>query len=394
MMGTGKTTAMIRYMGELPPERRVIFCTPFLPQIERVQAECKGRQFIAPDDEFMSKTANIKALIQAGLNIATTHALFLRFDDEIRELIREQDYTLIVDEAMDVLAAYDISAYDAMVVTTDYCDTLDDGCLVWKVPDYDGVFDEVRADIDSGVVYQHNNRTLIKMCKIESFEAFSEVFLMTYLFEDQPCKAYFDIHEWSYKQWYIAGSSHEEYQLTDTPVQYEYPDLKSLINVVHKMKRSTLKTDGGALSVAWYQEHAPAGDTEFQKLKRHMDSFFKEYGEAGVELDMWTTFREYRKNLSMTRYGSGFIACNSKATNDYRQKCVLAYPINRYLNPNLINFVNKRGAKLTHNGFALTEMIQWVWRSAIRDGQPITLYLPSDRMFRLFVQWMKSVEKR
>ena len=392
MMGMGKTTALIRYMDNLPDEQRIIFCTPLLPQIDRVQAECKRKQFVAPDDEFMSKTENIKALIRAGLNIATTHSLFLRFDDEIREIIREQNYILIVDEVMDVLSAYEISTYDAMVVANEFCEVLDDGCLVWTVPDYDGFFDEIKKDVEAGIVYQQNQRTLIKMCRIESFEAFSEVFLMTYLFDDQPCKAYFDIYGWEYKQWYVTGETHDEYQLSEEAVKYNYPDIRSLVTVVHKLKRSALATDKGAFSVSWYEEHAAPKDAEFQKLKRHMDSFFKENGAEGVDGDMWTTFKEYQKPLSSSRYGSGFIACNAKATNDYRHKTALAYPVNRFLNPNLISFVSKRGGKLTHAGFALTEMIQWIWRSAIRDDKPITLYLPSDRMYKLFMQWLNSLE--
>jgi len=40
------------------------------------------------------------------------------------------------------------------------------------------------------------------------------------------------------------------------------------------------------------------------------------------------------------------------------------------------------------NAYALTELIQWVWRSRIRKGEPITVYLPSMRMRRLFEEWL------
>jgi hypothetical protein len=38
--------------------------------------------------------------------------------------------------------------------------------------------------------------------------------------------------------------------------------------------------------------------------------------------------------------------------------------------------------------FALSQLVQWVWRSRIREDQPINLYLPSDRMRRLFTEWL------
>jgi hypothetical protein len=42
------------------------------------------------------------------------------------------------------------------------------------------------------------------------------------------------------------------------------------------------------------------------------------------------------------------------------------------------------------DAYALTELIQWVWRSRIRKGEPITLYLPSPRMRRLFEEWLND----
>ena len=40
------------------------------------------------------------------------------------------------------------------------------------------------------------------------------------------------------------------------------------------------------------------------------------------------------------------------------------------------------------DAYALTELIQWVWRSRVRRGEPIILYLPSPRMRRLFEEWL------
>jgi len=42
------------------------------------------------------------------------------------------------------------------------------------------------------------------------------------------------------------------------------------------------------------------------------------------------------------------------------------------------------------DAYALTELIQWVWWSRVRRGEPITLYLPSPRMRRLFEEALLS----
>lgn len=391
MMGMGKTTAMIRHINECSPQKRFIFCTPLLEQVKRVRLECPRRNFITPDDTFVTKAEDIKTLIKAGLNIATTHALFLRFDDETRELIRGKDYTLIVDEAIDALSIYDITEFDAATIISDYCETMENGQLVWTETDYDGRFNDYKQDIETETLYRYGNKTMIRMCKIESFEVFSEVYLMTYLFSGHPSKAYFDFNGWNYKQWYVSGKTHETYRLSEQPVKYNIPDYSKLITIKRHFNGSGLKTGKSSFSKKWYRDNSNPETYELTMLKRHMATFFRQNGGDGYDRNMWTTFKDYRDIMSGPRYAKGFIPCNSKATNEFRHKNVLAYPINRYLNPNLVNFISAQGGKLKHNDFALTEMVQWVWRSAIRDNQPITIYIPSDRMYKLFTNWLNSL---
>ena len=38
-------------------------------------------------------------------------------------------------------------------------------------------------------------------------------------------------------------------------------------------------------------------------------------------------------------------------------------------------------------------MVQWIWRSAIRDGNEVNLYIPSRRMRELLIGWIDSVSK-
>ena len=49
------------------------------------------------------------------------------------------------------------------------------------------------------------------------------------------------------------------------------------------------------------------------------------------------------------------------------------------------------GVEVREDMYALSEMIQWVWRSAIRDGKDIWIYIPSRRMRELFQNWLDSI---
>ena len=65
----------------------------------------------------------------------------------------------------------------------------------------------------------------------------------------------------------------------------------------------------------------------------------------------------------------------------------------------LVNFceIDKYAAKsycavheIDENKYALSEMIQWIWRSAIRNGEDIYIYIPSRRMRDLLLEWLND----
>ncbi|MER1292416.1 hypothetical protein NQS36_16760, partial [Bacillus sp. C1(2022)] len=69
----------------------------------------------------------------------------------------------------------------------------------------------------------------------------------------------------------------------------------------------------------------------------------------------------------------------------------LAYTINRYVNTVLYNyFKEKYNVSIDQDAFALSELLQWIWRSAIRNGEEITLFIPSLRMRKLLIDWLNG----
>ena len=64
--------------------------------------------------------------------------------------------------------------------------------------------------------------------------------------------------------------------------------------------------------------------------------------------------------------------------------------INRYLNPYIKQFFVSNGIDIDEDGYAMSEMLQFLWRSAIRDGKEINVYIPSIRMRKLLEQWIKD----
>ena len=63
------------------------------------------------------------------------------------------------------------------------------------------------------------------------------------------------------------------------------------------------------------------------------------------------------------------------------------------MNVNEKSFYKKYGIEVDEEMYALSIMLQWIWRSAIREGQEINIYIPSSRMRTLLLDWMDKVSK-
>ena len=55
------------------------------------------------------------------------------------------------------------------------------------------------------------------------------------------------------------------------------------------------------------------------------------------------------------------------------------------------NYFLAYGVEVQEDVYALSEMIQWIWRSAIRDGEEIWVYIPSNRMRALLENWLNDL---
>ena len=106
---------------------------------------------------------------------------------------------------------------------------------------------------------------------------------------------------------------------------------------------------------------------------------------------MWTSFKAQKDNIAPHRFNKCFVPCSCRATNEYRDRKNLAYCVNVFFNPFLRQYFEQCGCEIDDDGYALSEMVQWIWRSAIRDGNEINIYIPSARMRALLQNWLEEV---
>ena len=223
------------------------------------------------------------------------------------------------------------------------------------------------------------------------FNYFSDVYVMTYLFDCQPLRYYFEMNGLDYTKYRIADGKlveHEDY--ADDTIKY-----RNLINIYQGNKNDignegkTGQKKQTCLCANWYKR---ANEEQLKRLKDNLYGyFFNDLNRSQSDLNLWTCFKDYKPKLEGKGYIKGFLACNARATNDYRHKTAIAYPINVYMNPIIINFFKAQEItieKSQQEEYALSEMLQWLWRSAIREDKPINLYIPSCRMRGILKKWL------
>ena len=52
-------------------------------------------------------------------------------------------------------------------------------------------------------------------------------------------------------------------------------------------------------------------------------------------------------------------------------------------------FIDKN-VTIDEDTWALSELLQWIFRSAIREHKEINIYIPSERMRSLLLEWLNS----
>ena len=263
------------------------------------------------------------------------------------------------------------------------------GRVRWTMPEYEGKFDELRDMCMTGNVVMYNGCLLLWLFPVEVFHAFLDVIVLTYMFDAQVQRYYFDMNGIEVQH---IGTTYErgEYHFCDYPCMPDYVlSLHEKIHVIDDAKLNAIGDGYGNLSSSWFlRAKKEKGRPMLKALQKNLINVFKNKWNAGTDQNLWTVFKDYQDQIKGKGYTKGFLSCNVRATNAYRNRDHLAYCVNIFYNPLLKNYFKDHGVEVHEEEYALSEMIQWIWRSAIRDGKEVWVYVPSRRMRDLLRQWL------
>lgn len=406
--GYGKTSWAIQYMNSMSKEsHQFIFVTPFLGEVARIKSAVINREFKEPTVENGgSKIDDLHNLISQGEDICTTHALFQSFGNKTIGLLKLHNYTLILDEVTQVIEQVPTKKDDlkllemAGTVNTEKRGNLE--FIRWSEEhrNLETQFNKIRDKLFSENVMklEMENSPLIWNYPSEVFFTFTNVFVLTYMFKGQIQRAYFDLHSIRFR--YLSVQKEGEiYKIVpyEKRKRLDKAKLRSLINV-YDGKLNDVGNSRYAFSKTWYEKSG--NNKTIITLKKNARNYLENICQVRSNAVMWTTIRgDIQKSnkrgkieckVAPKGYSKQFLAMNSRATNEYREKFTMAYLVNRFMNPIERKFFEMHGVKIDEDAWALSELVQWIWRSRIRDGKSIDIYIPSKRMRELLLAFLKS----
>lgn len=393
-MGRGKTSAAINYILNAGSDERFLIITPYKVEVARYKKACAEKHFEEPVWTNGSKLNGIKNLFRNGKNIVSTHALFQRFDEEVINLCKVFNYKLIMDEVANVVDHYSLTEDDRKILLDNNYIRIDEETkqMIWiddSDTEYSGRFEDVRNLCKLGSLCCYGKETLIWLFPVEVFNVFSETYILTYKFNAQIQKYYYDYYNVEIFYKHVSGNSVSTYHFTDEEdkdaVRHDY---RELVNILDNDKYNSIGEKRNNLSKTWYVQNSKTA--VMKKLKSYTYNFFHNICQTNGRLNLWTTYKDFRHELSDKGYVRSFCSVNMRATNDYKDCVSVAYLVNIYLNPLVKQFFVDRGITVDEDGYALSEMLQFIWRSAIREYKPIQLYIPSSRMRNLLIQWIEE----
>lgn len=399
IMGSGKTSWAIQHMSEADSLEKFIYITPFLSEVSRVSEQVTGRHFIAPNNinDDGRKMTSLKDLIVKGENIVSTHSLFQTADDELIQLLTDSGYTLILDEVMDCVEPVKVRPSDIkkLEASGDIC--IVNNRVEWTGdPRDDSRYSDICLLAMAGNLYYHRGKFLVWAFPPSVFQALDNVIVMTYLFNGQMQRYYFDLFGFEYEYKAVEKVIDGKYKLTEYEVKKERrEELYKLIDV-YEGNYNDIGKRKNALSSTYLRN----ADVEiYQAIRNNLYSYFHNHLKAKQADVYYSTLKEIENTVAPRGYKEPrkkkgedgkkqvIIPLNARATNDYAEKWAIAYVYNRYGNPHVNSFFQDNGVSIDEERLAVSDLLQWIWRSRIRNGEPINLYLPSSRMRGLLEAW-------
>ena len=393
-MGSGKTLGIIKWI-LANPNNKYLYISPMLTEVEqRIPEACEALEFTFPTtEEHKTKSLHLLELLTDGCNISFTHSLFSELSKKHLEQIARHNYVLIIDEEVSLIEPYQgrykkgdiISLEEAGHIKVDE-DNLGKVEWLWKEMSEDTQYSGLQrlCSIDMLYCSKRNREMMVTQLPMSLVESSKRTIILSYLFKGSVMESFLKL-----KGIEVVDFTEVELLKDTKQVMLEARELITLCSTT-----ATNAVKNYSMSSTWYS--TTANKDQLKKLSSAIRSVYRKVGKDDLLLTLPkdNASRESKRSVVHPNINleGVFLYCGARATNDYASKSVALHAYNRYVNLVVKSYLQDYGLELDaipdDDQFALSEMIQWIWRTRIRENRSIDLYILPKRMESLFKQWL------
>jgi hypothetical protein len=400
--GLGKTTALISVL-ERRPDLKVLVVVQTLDEVDRIVSSAPVGRLHAPEGpgpNHRTKGEQLAPLVRAGKSIVITHELYERAGTLAYQGAFTH-YKVIIDEVPNAVTTSDLNldpkSFKEFYIDPGYCSCREDGLVVMTDR---GLEEEERlksalnktliSNISSGRLYYDGNKHFIQTLPTSLFTHTDGVIVLTFLSEGS---LFLKLLEKLQIDYTVSKSRqcHQKFQ------QQASDNLK-----IHRIA----SLDKVSFSFSKQTSYLPKS-TEVRSVRNALKNL-RQRGLAGVDLkNLMITcakknwykrsgigFDEAKPGLfsidSRMFKGAEWLPNTTRGTNDYLHCTHAIYLYEQNVNPILLQWLDTNNAEF-RNAYALTEMVQWLWRSQLRRGKAVDVYMPSRKMREIVERWMSCL---
>ncbi|RUX49480.1 hypothetical protein EOA33_12445 [Mesorhizobium sp. M4A.F.Ca.ET.050.02.1.1] len=397
--GFGKTSEMIK---SFRTDRRYLVVTPLLGEVDRI-IERSEVEFDQPDStgEYKTKRESLRELLASGRNVATTHALY----EDIAILAGQgllDGYEIIIDEVPEVCRGIEgltLRSFIEFYLGREYV-TVDpetgrvDATNKWR--DNAGEVNDTLKEkffgpACAGTLYFVEGVFFMWTLPEILLRSGRSLTIYTFMAEGSMLLAYL--------RKLGIGYSHDEDPEANEAFRKKARELITLEKIpsLHGVRLSfTGQMDGKAVGkrvsnalrgIRRYDLGDDLSCVLVTCAKRNW--FLNGLDDDQVKKGMKPKPGPFASGSRLFD-GVTWLANTTRGTNDYIEKSTLVYLYDQNINHYINRWLGTGRHGVEQDQYALTELIQWIYRSRVRRGEKITVYLPSFRMRSILEDYLNG----
>ena len=399
--GFGKTSSLLSVINQRP-DLKFLVVVNTLDEVDRILTGVSQGHMFAPKEAIeanVNKGEQLEAMLVAKKSVVITHKLYERAG-RLADVGLLEDYSVIIDEVpntIKVLQTVKPKSMEEIYLNKGFLEMSPTAELrvtqKW-VDGYGDFSDTLRSNIYNaslgrGLFYDGKGN-LISSIPVSLFDSVGSMTVLTFL---------------------SSGSFLTKF-LEQNKVKYETKIVPSALQKFKDSARKLLKIeDFPALEKVPYSYSKQITYTVSSKPARTTATALKNLKQRQLaDIDpcnilvtcvkgVWYK-RSRRDDIDVTKPGAfakdsrlfskvSWIPNTTRGTNKFSHCTHLIYLYEQNTNPVLMNWMKVNDTEF-RNQYAVTEMIQLIWRTQIRNGLPVTVYMPSKRMRSILVNWLNE----